>query len=241
MPLADIDLDVLADGYRLRPMSPTAAARAATVARRCLDPLLDVGGGPGNHSAVWAGLGRRAVLLDVAPAMIEAARRRPNVRVVLGDAQCLPFASNQFGLAYFHMSIHYGDWRRTLTEAARVVRPGGLIDVWTFDPADISTSSLGRWFPSIRHIDEPRFPDPVDLAAHVGALVSSVSIATIVEPIERTAASWTEAVRGRFVSSLQFVPDDEIEAGISAFRSTHPSDDDIYRYESVFTRVTCVV
>jgi SAM-dependent methyltransferase len=239
--LADIDLDVLAEGYQLRPISRRAVARAASVARRCLDPILDVGGGPGNHSAVWAELGRLAVLIDVSPAMIEAASRRPNVRVVLGDAERLPFQSDQFGLAYFHMSIHYGDWRRSLAEAARVVRPGGLVDVWTFDPADISSSSLGRWFPSIRQIDEPRFPDPVDLATHVGALVSSVSIATVVEPIERTAASWIEAVRGRFVSSLQFVPDEEIELGIGAFRAMYPSDDDIYRYESVFTRVTCVV
>ena len=239
--MAEFDLGVLAEGYQLRPISPTAVERAASIARRCLDPILDVGGGPGNHAAVWAGLGRRAVLVDVSPAMIEVARQRSNIRVVLGDAESLPFGSGQFGLAYFHMSIHYGDWRRSLTEASRVVRPGGLVDVWTFDPADIAASSLGRWFPSIRHIDEPRFPDPLDLVAHVGGLVGSVSVETVVEPIARTAASWIDAIRGRFVSSLQLVPEDEIEAGIEAFRSIYPSDDDIYRYESVFTRVTCVV
>lgn len=211
------------------------------VARSALDPLLDIGGGPGHHASEWAAMGRRAVMVDVSDAMVATASSRPHVQVLKGDAQTLPFRPGSFGLAYFHQSIQYGDWRLSLAEAVRVVRPAGRVEIWTFAPSDLAASSLGRWFPSIEAIDEPRFPEPTELAGFLGSRVSSVDVSRVDEMIERTAGSWVEAVRGRFVSSLQVVSDVELESGITDFKAEYPSDDDVYRYLSRFTRVSCVV
>lgn len=241
LPSVEVDLHDLARGYRFRPPSQAAIARARAAAQRSLDPLLDVGGGPGHHAGAWAAMGRNAVLVDVSPAMTSLARNHEHVRVVGSDAQCLPFRSDTFGLAYFHMSIHYGDWRKSLDEATRVVRDGGRIEIWTFAPADIASSSLARWFPSIADIDQPRFPEPVDIVGHLEDSTTKVELARVDETIQRTASEWEQAVRGRFVSSLQRITPDELEAGIRLFRESYTDDDDVYRYESRFSRVTCVV
>lgn len=239
--MADIDLEALAEAYRLRPMSATGAARAARAAGVSLDPLLDIGGGPGSHASVWASLGRTGVVIDISDAMVRKAARHRHIGVVRGAAEHLPFEDGSFGLAYFHMSIHYGDWRQSLTEAIRVVRGGGRIEIWTFEPAAMVETSLGRWFPTVATIDAQRFPDPIDLATYCASSVSHVSVTTHAEAIVRTARSWEEAVRGRFVSTLQLIDDAELETGIAAFRKAYPDDDALYEYRAPFTAVTCVV
>lgn len=239
--MADINLADLADAYRLRPMSAAATDRATSAAMASLDPLLDVGGGPGNHAGVWSALGRSAVVVDISEAMVAKAKTNRHIAVARGDASALPFAANVFGLAYFHMSIHYGDWRRSLSEAIRVVRSGGRIEIWTFDPSAMHRTSLGRWFPTVATLDAGRFPDPADLASHCAPEVSSVTVSTTNETIVRTAAAWEEAVRGRFVSTLQLIDRQELESGIRNFRKQYPKDDDTYRYVAPFTTVTCVI
>lgn len=237
----DIDLDALARGYRFRPISQAGRDRAVRAARGSLDPLVDIGGGVGNHAGVWAAMGRTAFVIDASRDMVTQAGARPHVDAVRADAAHLPFRNDSLGLAYFHLSVHYGDWRVTLPEAVRCVRPGGRVQIWTFAPSDMGETSLGRWFPSVVEIDSARFPDPNDLAALLGGLGRSVSVTSEVEVMERTARSWVEAVRGRFVSTLQLLADEELESGIAAFRRAFPDDDEVYRYEARYISVTCVV
>lgn len=239
--MPEVDLEALADAYRFRPVSAAGRQRALMASTGALDPLLDIGGGNGSHAAVWAARGRRAVVVDLSEEMSRQSGARPNVLAIRGDAHRLPFSDDSVGLAYFHMSIHYGAWRTTLDEAGRVVRRGGVIDIWTFSPQDIERSPLGSWFPTVTEIDVLRFPSPIDLAEHLGTIGTAVVVETSTERVERTAAQWIESVRGRFVSTLQFVPDDELEAGIARFTEQHPHDDDIYRSAIHFTRVRCVV
>ena len=85
---------------------------------------LDVGAGLGEHAAVWAGRGYRSLALDPGRAMIGSASTRVGVRAIRGRAQHLPLLSGTVALVYFHLSIHYGDWRRSIDEAARVLEPG---------------------------------------------------------------------------------------------------------------------
>ena len=239
--IAEIDLDHLARGYRFRPISERAAQRAADAARESLDPLLDVGGGTGAHAEVWARAGRTAVVLDVSKEMTVQASQRPNVLVMRANAEQMPLRSDSFGLAYFHTSVHYGNWRSTLAEAVRVVRKGGTVEVWTFAPNSIGSTSLGRWFPSIVAIDSVRFPELDALAEYLESLCSSVSVGTEVEPIARTALEWIEGVQGGFVSTLQLIDQAELDEGIGEFRTEYPNDDDVYRYAATYTSIRCIV
>jgi SAM-dependent methyltransferase len=239
--MAEIDLDHLADAYRLRPMSDAARERAVVSARGCSGVLLDVGGGNGGHAAAWRGSDRFPIVVDPSSAMLEGARRDRGINVVRARSQNLPLNDDLASLAYFHLSIHYGDWVAALDEAFRVVAPGGRIEIWTMSHEAIRRSSLGRWFPRIVEIDSARFPDPELLAVRCSTSGSAVAVTAVSEPIVRRAGEWAEAVRGRFVSTLQLLTDSEIDEGLNRFLVEHPDADEPYSYELRLTRISTVV
>lgn len=239
--MAEIDLDHLADAYRLRPMSDAARERAVTSAKHCSGVLLDVGGGHGSHAAEWRGDGRHPIVIDPSFPMLEGAARRYGVGVVQARSQRMPLKDDVASLAYFHLSIHYGDWEAALDEAFRVVAPGGRVEIWTMSHEAIQRSSLGRWFPSVVEIDTERFPDPELLVERCLASGTSTAATEVDEPIVRRATEWADAVRGRFVSTLQLLDDAEIASGLARFAVAYPNPDDLYRYELRLTRITTVV
>lgn len=239
--MVDIDLDHLGRAYRLRPMSDAARSRAIVSAEGLSGVLLDIGGGTGGHGASWVGPNRSPVVVDPSPVMLAGASEHRHVVSVQGRSQNLPFADDVAELAYFHLSIHYGDWRRAIDEASRVVSPGGRIEIWTMARDAIEQSSLGRWFPRIIAIDTERFPDPEAIAEFCRSLDSHVDLSSASEPIARTAKDWEEAVRGRFVSTLQVLEDDEIDQGLARFGAEYPNPDSLYRYALALTRISITV
>jgi SAM-dependent methyltransferase len=198
---------------------------------------LDVGGGRGEHAAVWAVGGVRSIVLDPSPAMLESARTKAGVIAIGGRAQAMPFRDATFDLVYFHLSIHYGDWRRSLTEAHRTLREGGRCEIWTLGAEHHRTSNLARWFPSIAEIDSARFPQPGDLADYLGELDMSVGRTRSIETARRPVGEWIQAVRAGFVSTLQLVPNDELEKGLAAFVESHPDPAETFEYELKYDRL----
>jgi SAM-dependent methyltransferase len=148
--------------------------------------------------------------------------------VVGGVGQALPFADDSFDMAYFHLSLHYGDWQEALTETVRIVRPGGKLWIWTFSRGYLETSFTSRWFPSVTGYDLARFPEVDEVAAHLTASrVESIEIGTVTEQVERSVSSWEEAFRARFVSTLQLIDEDELETGIQRFLGEHPQPEEM--------------
>ena len=239
--MVDIDLDDLGRAYRLRPMSVAARSRAIESAGDCSGVLLDVGGGTGGHAASWLGSNQTPVVIDPSPVMLRSAIQHNGVVVVRARSQRLPFADDVAQLAYFHLSIHYGDWRAAIGEANRVVSPGGRIEIWTMTPDAIEHSSLGRWFPRIIEIDTQRFPDPVAIAEFCESHDLYVELTKSSESIVRTAGDWSKAVRGRFVSTLQLLDDSEIDRGLARFGAEYPNPDSLYRYALRLTRISIIV
>ncbi len=239
--MAEIDLDDLADAYRLRPMSDAAKERAEGSARGCSGVLLDVGGGTGAHAAAWQGTNRYPIVIDPSSAMLERARRDHGMSVIRAESQSLPLRDDLASLAYFHLSIHYGDWAAALNEAFRVVAPGGRIEIWTMSHEAIQRSSLGHWFPRVVEIDSERFPDPGLLAERCSMSGSAVAVTAESEPIVRRAGEWADAVRGRFVSTLQLLTEPEIDDGLKHFFAEYPDAHEPYRYELRLTRISTVI
>jgi SAM-dependent methyltransferase len=98
--------------------------------------LLDVGGGPGTYAAPLARRGYQVHLVDAMSLHVEQAReagRDPAAAfaAALGDArELVEQAGSQDAVVLFGPLYHLtesGDRRRALTEARRVLRPGGRL------------------------------------------------------------------------------------------------------------------
>jgi ubiquinone/menaquinone biosynthesis C-methylase UbiE len=91
--------------------------------------LLDIATGPGALAIAAARAGARVTAIDFAPAMIERLNARAaglgiSAQVMDGQALALPDAQFDRACSVFGIPL-FPDWRRGLSEMARVLRPGG--------------------------------------------------------------------------------------------------------------------
>lgn len=100
------------------------------------DTVLDVACGPGLVVGAFARVVRRAVGVDVTPAMLARARLLTgeqglgNVVWVVGDVPPLPFADATFSVVVSRFAFHHlRDPLAVLEEMKRVCRPGGRVAV----------------------------------------------------------------------------------------------------------------
>ena len=110
-----------------------AAARAALVppAVRCGSLLVDIGCGAGVLAPHVAHLGHRHVGVDVVAASARQAQER-GVTVLLGDARGLPLADGCADVVVAGEVLeHVPDLDLVVTEATRVLRPGGTLVIDT--------------------------------------------------------------------------------------------------------------
>jgi ubiquinone/menaquinone biosynthesis C-methylase UbiE len=96
--------------------------------------LLDVCCGPGYGAGTAAVRGLEAVGIDIAPAMIDEARRRfPAASFLEGDAESLDFPDASFDAVICAFGLlHLPDSQKAIAEAFRVLRIGGsyAFTVW---------------------------------------------------------------------------------------------------------------
>ena len=96
---------------------------------------LDVGCGEGRFSRLMAGAGARVTGIEPGPQQIRRALAQPNVAgetYLEGSAESLQMATGSVDLVMFFNSLHHvpvAVMDRALAEAARVLRPGGLLYV----------------------------------------------------------------------------------------------------------------
>lgn len=114
---------------------PLERDRTQRLLERWLPPpparVADVGGGPGHYASWLAERGYEVVLLDPMPLHLRQAAEAGVHGTVLGDARELPWddASFQAVLLFgplYHL-VRREDRVRSLSEAARVVSPGGVV------------------------------------------------------------------------------------------------------------------
>jgi 2-polyprenyl-3-methyl-5-hydroxy-6-metoxy-1,4-benzoquinol methylase len=101
-------------------------------ARSPLD-VVDIGCGAGTQTLLWAELGHRVRGLDVNAPLIAVAQARCRARGLpvtfdVGTATALPYEDESADVVLLpELLEHVDDWQRCLDEAARLVRPGGLL------------------------------------------------------------------------------------------------------------------
>jgi SAM-dependent methyltransferase len=163
------DYDADPDRYRLglrvtesfaRPGANLYRTIAGALAAAGARTVLDIGCGEGVLGAAVADAGVRVVGLDRSATLLASAPR-PAVR---GDAGALPFATASFDAAVaVNMLYHLHRPADALTEARRVLRPGGPIMVATVSRHD-APEPAHAWRPS------PSTFDAEEAAAQVEAI-----------------------------------------------------------------------
>jgi ubiquinone/menaquinone biosynthesis C-methylase UbiE len=137
------EYDALASVYDRRWGRYIEASTAATLRRIPLDAghrLLDIGCGTGLLLGRLVGRApfRELTGVDLSPGMVAQARTRlpASVRLLVGDAETLPFPRDSFDVIVSVSSFHY--WPSPacgLEELRRVLRPGGhlILTDWCDD------------------------------------------------------------------------------------------------------------
>ncbi|MEJ5961889.1 class I SAM-dependent methyltransferase [Pedobacter immunditicola] len=89
--------------------------------------IVDIGCGPGNIFATLKGKPKLLIGIDVAPTSLELAAELGYLPI-LADATHLPFKSEFADIVTLNASLHHcEDMEAVLKEAARLVKPGGLL------------------------------------------------------------------------------------------------------------------
>ncbi|MDP2818278.1 MAG: class I SAM-dependent methyltransferase [Polaromonas sp.] len=95
-------------------------------------PVLEIGCGHGDDTAVLAGAGLRVTAFDLSRAAVAVAKARvPSATVTRRDIRDpFPLEAQQAGLVVASLSLHYFSWEETQSIVQRVrevLRPGGLL------------------------------------------------------------------------------------------------------------------
>ena len=103
---------------------------------------LDVGCGPGAVAMRAARAGADVTGLDLAPGLIETARRRAgeeglSIAYEVGDCEALPYGDASFDTVSSSVGVIFAlDHRAAASELARVTRPGGRVGLSAWRPSE---------------------------------------------------------------------------------------------------------
>jgi ubiquinone/menaquinone biosynthesis C-methylase UbiE len=163
--MPDLDPDIAAyyargeEEGRLRGWGRLEFLRTRELLERFLPPapavVLDVGGGPGAYAAWLAGNGYEVHLLDPVALHVEQARAVGGLAgAEIGDARALPCADASADavllLGPLYHLVDAADRVRALTEARRVLRPGGVL----------AAAAISRFAPTLDGLLKGYMADP---------------------------------------------------------------------------------
>lgn len=160
--------------------------------------LLDLGAGAGRLAIPAALAGCRVVALDLESAMLLAGWREASLQAVdlpsiQANAVHLPLSDNSFDAVMINNLLHLvPQWQAVLVEAARVLRPGGVLIQgrdW-LDPQSCAGRIRAKW----REIIAALRPDMRPTAAAGPALFQTLARMGGRIEAEILAAEWTECL-----------------------------------------------
>jgi len=176
--------------------------------------VLDVGCGTGRVAAALHERGSRVWGVEASPEMAARARER-GVHVKVARAEALPFKDGWFERAVLWLVAHLVDRPAVFAELSRVLSPDGRIAIATFDPTHFERYYLNRLFPSLERIDRSRFPEPETLAEELRETGLEPRVVRLSQQAEIGRTEALERIRGRFISTLRLLDEEEFDQGLA--------------------------
>jgi SAM-dependent methyltransferase len=184
--------------------------------------VVDIGCGTGRVAAALAERGSRVWGVEPEPEMAARARERLST-VKIAPAERLPFKDGWFERALMQLVIHLVERPQAFREARRVLAPDGRLVVVTFDTEHFEQYWLNSFFPSMEELDRARFPTPDELVAELRAAgFEDVRLVPLAQRVVIDRDWALRKVRGRFISTLQLLDEDEFSSGLGRMEADLP-------------------
>ena len=193
---------------------------------------LDTGCGTGRYTRLLRALlpdGSLLAASDVSAAMLaqlRAGNRGHALGVVplLSAAEELPLRAASLDLVTAFNCVHHFDLGRFLADAARVLRPGGQLFIYTRTPQQNARTIWGRYFPGFTE-HEQRLHSQAAIRDAVSRTGGLTVIATQIfkHPRSSTAGRLQAQAEGRHYSTFSLYPPEELRASIATFLARLPS------------------
>jgi ubiquinone/menaquinone biosynthesis C-methylase UbiE len=183
--------------------------------------LLEIGCGTGNVThwlrKHWPG---RVIALDASAGMLHKARQKLHgVQLVRSDARYLPLKERSVAGCVGSFVLHHLDCTgraQVFLELQRVIAPGGGVAFLTSSHEQIRGAWIAKWFPSVAALDCGRFPDISLLKGELSnAGFQAITSEEVVRVNLKGDATHVSKARGRFISTLDLVPADEFNSGLT--------------------------
>jgi SAM-dependent methyltransferase len=156
--------------------------------------------------------------VDPSAEMVARARAKPlpGGGFKRAPAERLPFKDGWFEAAVLRQVVHLLDRPRAFVELARVLRSDGRAVVATFAPEHFDRLWLAPFFPAVARIDRARFPSPAALATELAAAAfDAPRVRGLVQRGRMTRDEALARLRGRYISTLHLLDDEEYEEGLA--------------------------
>ena len=194
--------------------------------------VLDGGAGTGRYTeAVVAtvvadhGLGCTAVACDANQRMLASTAAPPSdtegqMTRVVGLVEALPLRDGAFDAVLSFNAVHHFDLDGFLAAAAMVLRPEGLLTVYTRTPEQNRRTVWGELFPHFAD-RETRLLTQEDLQSAVAsrAEFDLVTVEAVPWTLQTTAARLVTQATGRYYSTFGFYTPEEFQAALSTFEA----------------------
>jgi len=147
--------------------------------------------------------------------MVERARAR-GVNAKLARAEALPLKDAWFERALLVLVLHVlEDPLRAFAELRRVLADGGQLALVTFHHRQFDRYYLNAYFPSLADVDRARFAEEDELTERLESAGFEPRWLELTQTETYTRDTVVERIRGRFISTLQLLDEDEFESGLA--------------------------
>jgi len=182
--------------------------------------VLDAGCGTGRYSLeIEKRTGAKVTGLDFSRGMLSKASQKDKGIWLQGDASALPFENSAFDTVIIMLVLqHVDDEPRVISEAQRVLKPGGRLVIVTVSHARIKRHIM-RHFPGAVKIDLDRFMPVPELKWHLANQnFEKVHHHTVrSQPTEASIDDIILRFRKRYISTLALVPEGDFEKNLAIF------------------------
>lgn len=136
------------DYSRHRPSYPASMIEELVALAPSRDLAWDCATGNGQAAVLLAEHVAHVIATDASPQQLAQARPHPRVEYRVARAEDSGLSSSSVDLITVAAAAHWFDHARFHAEVDRVLVPGGVLAVWTYDPVHVSpdVDRVLRWF-----------------------------------------------------------------------------------------------